>query len=204
MATQFRRTLEAPDLVRMNLPEAYWRANVATVPESVRPAVTRYLTKMDEMMTRGAGLMVLGAPGVGKTAIAALAAKEARMRGYTVYFTTVWELREGIRSMMQFDGEMTLMERAQAVDMLVLDDIRPDDLDKGWFGRSEIEALAAYRAARRKVTIITAQAESFTDFASKVKALVRATEETVVPLIVVGPNLREAQKADVRRAVLGD
>jgi len=204
MTTPFRRKLGKPDLLRMNLPEAYWMARVQGVPESVRPAVTRYLTKMDEMCERGAGLLLTGPAGVGKTAIAALCCKEARSRGFTVYFSTVWELREGIRTHVQFDGEQTLMDRARAVDLLVLDDVRPDDLDKGWFGRSEIEALAAWRASRRKVTIITSQVATHQEFATKLPSLVRATEETVVPLPVSGPNLRDAQKRDIKRAVFGD
>lgn len=198
----FRRKLGPPDFLRMNLPETYWRVKIQGVAEEVRLPVTRYLLKLDEMVSRGAGLFLCGPSGVGKTAITALVAKEARARGFTVYFSTVWELRESIRTNIQFDGEVSLMERAQIVDVLILDDIRADDLDKGWFGRSEIEALAAYRTARRKVTIFTTQLPT-KDLPAKLPALMAAVEASVVTLPVVGPNLREAQKTDLRRAIFG-
>ena len=118
-AHPFRRPLGIPDFERMNLPQAYWRAKVQNVAEEVRPLVARYLLKMDQMVENGVGMIVLGEPGVGKTGIAALVAKEARSRGYVVMFTSVWELRELIRAKVRFDDELSMMQRAADVPVLI-------------------------------------------------------------------------------------
>lgn len=69
MTATFRRQLTKVDLERMNLPMEFWKVKVPEVAESVRPMVERYLTSLPSMMERGAGLLLGGAPGVGKTAV---------------------------------------------------------------------------------------------------------------------------------------
>ena len=109
----FRRSLGVPDFARMNLPEQFWRAKVHNVPESVRKSVAKYLLNTPSMVEDGIGLLVVGQKGVGKTGIAALVAKESRARGYTVFFTSVWEMREMIRAKARFDDEMSMVDRAR-------------------------------------------------------------------------------------------
>lgn len=186
----------------MNLPEAYWRAKIQNVAESVRPMVAKYLLNIDQIVAKGFGMLVLGETGVGKTGIAALVAKESRSRGYTVYFTTVWELRELIRSKIRFDDEMTMLQRAADVDVLVLDDLRPEDLSaSGWFPKAEIESLIKDRASQRKLTVVTTQMTlpKLKDVAS---GLMDSAEECMVRVPVEGPNLRDARRQELRQLVL--
>lgn len=202
-AHPFRRPLGIPDFERMNLPQAYWRAKVQNVAEEVRPLVARYLLKMDQMVENGVGMIVLGEPGVGKTGIAALVAKEARSRGYVVMFTSVWELRELIRAKVRFDDELSMMQRAADVPVLILDDLRPDDVSQSWFGRAEVEALVAQRAAQRKLTVVTTQMTP-RELRDHVPGLMASAEECMLRVAVKGPNLRKARKEELRQLVLSD
>ena len=98
--SEFERTeLTKQILERMNLPPEFWRSKVTDIEdEETRKVVSRYLKKIDEMVSEGIGLLLYGVPGVGKTIIAALIAKEARTWKHTVFFTMIWELRECVRS----------------------------------------------------------------------------------------------------------
>ena len=198
-----RRKLVRADFERMHLPEEYWRTKVSGVPESVRTAVVRYLLKIDEMCLEGIGLLLVGASGVGKSGVASLVLKEARAHGHTGWFGSVWELREMIRSRVPFADDLTMLQRARNVDVLVLDDLRPDDVTQGWFGRSEIEALVAARAASRLVTVITSRMKPAVLY-RELPSLMDSVQGCMVDMAIVGANLREARQEELRRAVYGD
>lgn len=195
----FRRALVKADLQRMNLPEEHWMAKVQFVSESVRPAVERYLTCIHERAGTGAGLLIHGAAGVGKTSIASLIAKEARSRGFTVLFVHIWELREMIRSKIPFSDEATMVDRAREVDVLVLDDLREEDAKEKFLPLSDLQALIRYRSSRRKLTILT------TRIALRVLEAppLSGFSEVLLHFPVMGPNLHREKKKALEEAVFG-
>ena len=186
---QFRRKLGRVDLERMNLPEDLWLAKVET-----------YLRNVDEAMANGAGLVVHGSKGVGKTAIASLIAKEARSRGYTALFVRLWELREMIRSRMQYDDDSSMAQRAREVEVLVLDDLRQEDAGEKFFTLSEINELVRYRASRRLVTIITTRLDKGVLTGPPMNSLL----DVLLLFKVSGPNLHDSRKRALKEAVLGN
>lgn len=196
----YRRKLGKADFERMNLPEDFWLAKVQYVQKSVTAPVTAYLRKIDSMLRLGAGLWLSGPKGVGKTSIAALAAKEARSRGYTVYFTSVWELRECIRSKIGFDDNLTVLGRCQDVDLLILDELRAEDASQAFFGAKEMQDLISHRRNRNKSTILTTQLPGV-DLVEKFSGLKAATEGCMVWLPVKGKNLRTDREAEIKRAL---
>lgn len=200
---RFRRKLGPPDFVRMNLPEDYWTAKVQGVSEKVRPAVVRYLRQIDRLVPDGVGLFVHGEPGVGKTGIAALVCKETRAAGYTVYFTSVWELRELIRARVAFDDDTSMLRRCQDVDVLVLDGLQTEDANDRVFGKREIAELIAHRARARKVTVVTTQLGA-AELRGSMKPVLDAAQGSMVHLTVEGPNLRRARQDELRKVVFGD
>ena len=202
ITTTFRRKLDKPDFVRMNLPEAFWRVRVQGVSQDCQAHVTRYLSKIHDMVSMGAGLILFGEEGRGKTGIAALIAKEARSFGYTAYFTTVWEMREMIRSRINYTDEQSVMSRAREVDVLVLDDLRMEDIDQGWFGRSEIEALVSDRVARRRITLITTRM-SAAEIQGKLKSLMSVSKDGLVPFPVRGEDKRAVTQRELQAAIFG-
>lgn len=204
-AMKFRRKLDASDLQRMNLPEEFWLVRVENAPESIRRKLARYLKRIHEAAAKGAGLLVTGAPGVGKSAAAALVLKEARACGYTGFFTAIWELREMVRAKVMFDDETSIMGRCFEVDFLVLDGMREEDAKERWFGLKEIEELIRYRGSKRLVTILTTQMSiSDMDEDKSFESLLEASQGYLVPFPVEGENLREAREEALRRSLLDE
>jgi DNA replication protein DnaC len=182
----------------MNLPEDSWRVKIQEVPESVRATIESYLKRFDDMALKGAGLVLWGDPGVGKTGIAALVAKEARQRGYVVYFTTVYELRELTRSYIKFEEGQSILDRCREVDVLVLDGFEESDITEKDVNLRSVEDLLLYRGSKLKVSILTtglardhSKADNFYD----------AVATCAVPLKVEGADLRQRRSEDLLKIV---
>jgi DNA replication protein DnaC len=195
----FRRKLGRVDLERMNIPEDLWLAKVQNVSEDVREKVETYLRNIHVAVSGGAGLVIYGSKGVGKTAIATLIAKEARSRGHTALFCRIWELREMIRSRVQFDSDSSMSERARDVDVLVLDDLRAEDAGEKFFTLSEINELVRYRASRRCVTVITTRLDKGALTVPPMNVLL----DVLLLFKVSGPDLHDEKKRALKEAVLG-
>lgn len=202
MTATFRRQLTKVDLERMNLPMEFWKVKVPEVAESVRPMVERYLTSLPSMMERGAGLLLGGAPGVGKTAVGALVAKEGRALGFTAFFVTVWELREFVRGKVMYDEALSVFDRCKEVDVLVLDGLRPEDAKEMFLGMRAVEELLTSRGARRKISVVTTRMGAG-DLRSHMPTLLDSVQGCMVFVQVEGPNKRSAQNQELRKVVFG-
>ena len=202
MVATNRRALTLSDFERMNLPREFWKSQVKHVPEAVRETVRRYLLRIDEMAEKGIGLFLTGNAGVGKTSIAALVAKEARARGYTVYFVGVWELREGLRSRAQFDDTSSILDRCREVDFLVLDGLRPEDSKEMYINERVLAELISFRKSRREVTVVTTKMLP-ASVRSDMPDLYEATLGGLVSLNVLGENKKAAKHKEIASKVLG-
>lgn len=196
-----RRSLTAEDLVRINLPEDHWRAKIQDVQQSVRSAVENYLTNFDDMAQKGAGLWLRGSVGVGKTAIAALVAKEARARGYTAYFTTVFDLREAVRNKQMYDEALSVIDRCKDVDVLILDNFQTSDVGDMIVNLRFLEELLVGRGSRLKISVLTTRVAR-NDLKDQ-SNFVSAVEGYLVGLTVTGEDLRKRRTEDLKATVLG-
>jgi len=197
---QRRRALMPEDLKRMCIPEVLWRVKLHGVQDSVRNVVHNYLFKIDTYVKQGVGLFIVGERGVGKTSIAALVAKEARMRGHTVFFTPVYMLREAVKSRVNFDEDITYLKRCRDVDVLILDDLHAADLTG--FDARLVEDLLSYRKQAQRVTVVTTSEKptAWGDKASELKVLLLGS---LVTLDVQGENLNEERHEALSKEVLG-
>jgi len=202
VSTSDRRKLDAEDMLRMNVPEGLWRVRMQWVPDSVRSVIQNYCEKFDTMAEKGAGLLLWGNDGVGKSGTAVCIAKEGRARGYTTLFTTAAELREAVQERRAFDDTQSMLARAQEVDVLVLDNLRDVDLKLAFNNQTRIEDLMIGRGAQRKITIATTRI-SFAELASDHESFVRSTSGSVVPLEVTGPDLNEKRSELLHDLVVG-
>lgn len=196
------RRLKEHDFARMHLPPEFRQACLERVPEAVRPVVARYLARIREMAGKGRGLILHGPAGVGKTSIAALAAMEARSCGFPAYFTTVWGLREGIRTREEFDEELPVLSRCREVDVLVLDGLAAGDAKDMFLGERVLEELVRARASWKRLTFITTQMTR-AGFAEALPDLFAAALGPLVLLGVSGPDQRKQAYESCRQDVFG-
>lgn len=199
-ASAIRRTLVEDDLQRMNLPEDFWRVKVTEVAEQVRPTVERFLFRIEEFLSRGVGLILSGGPGVGKTGIASLVCKEARSRGFTAFFVSVWDLRDGIRSRTMFDDEESVLDRCKDVDVLVIDGLRQSDATEPFFKSRDLEELVAFRNERRRMTVVTTRMGK-TEIGS-FGSLADTAQGRLAFVEVIGPNKREQVQKRLQAEIL--
>lgn len=201
-----RLVLAPYDLERMNLPPEFWRVKPADIthPRTKR-VITRYLKHINERFKDGHGMRLYGAAGVGKTSIAAMIAKEARTWKYTVLFMMIWELREAIRSRIQFDENVSIQDRCREVDFLVLDGFVDDDINERLVNALFLEQLITYRGQRGKVTIITTRigAREF-ETAKGLSAFDAGTKGYCYPFKVDGDDQRASRVEDMRAKILGE
>jgi DNA replication protein DnaC len=198
--TAQRRALTPADFARMCLPEAHWRAKLQGVQGSVQQVVHNYLFKIESYISRGVGLFIVGEGGVGKTSIAALVAKEARMRGHTVFFTPVYAMREAVKARIEFDSDVSYLKRCRDVDVLVLDDLTLTDL--AGFDARLVDELVHFRKQSRRLTVITTS-ELPSALVEKAPRLGESMLGALVTLEVTGPNLNVTNHEALSKEVLG-
>lgn len=196
-----RRVLTPVDLSRMCLPEAHWRVKLQGVQLSVRQVVHNYLFKIESYIERGTGLFIVGEAGVGKTSVAALVAKEARMRGHTVFFTPVYVLRESVKARIEFDADVSYLKRCRDVDVLVLDDLAQTDLVG--FDARLVDELVHFRKQAKRLTVITTS-ELPEALLAKASRLGEAMLGSLVTLEITGLNLNATQHETLSKEVLGE
>jgi DNA replication protein DnaC len=185
----------------MNLPEDLWRAKLQEVQSPAKAAVENYLTRFEVMAQKGAGLWLRGPAGVGKSAIAALVAKEARALGFTAYYTTVFDLREAVRNKQMYDESLSVADRCRDADVLVLDNFLQADVSDMFVNLRYIEELLVGRGSRLKITVLTSRL-SPPDLKDH-SAFVSAVEGYLVGISVSGEDLRKKRGQELKAAVLG-
>lgn len=171
------------------------------VPDAAIDPIKRYLRGLQAMTDRGIGLLLWGPPGVGKTAIAALIAKEARTYGLTVFFVTVFDLRELMRARIDFEGNTSVFERCRDVDVLVLDALRIEDASEHLVNLSTVESLIEHRNSRKKTTIVTSR-NSPRQLKDTSASFMETLKGRVFPLMVSGPNLRDKNEEALKNHLL--
>jgi len=175
------------------------------VDPSNRRVINRYLTNLEENFRKGYGLILYGEPGVGKTSIAALIAKEARSWKKTVFFTMIWELRECLRARVMFDDSTSILDRCREVDLLVLDGFVEDDIDEKLVNARMLEQLITYRGQRNKLTVVTTRIDRERLQTGKGLRHFKAGTESYLYLYkIVGGNLRTSRKEEMRAAIKGE
>lgn len=188
-----KRILTDEDFRRMNLPPEFWRPSLKRVPASVSGPVTNYLKQLHSMLADGLGLALSGPSGVGKTAIAGLIGIQARLEGQSVFFVTVSDLREMIRSRIAFDPTTSVLERCRDVGVLVLDNLRPEDAREHPFDAAALEGLLESRVQWKRPTFVTTRMD-LKDFGATYRNAFELLRGRSAFLEVTGDNQRESEE----------
>lgn len=157
------RKLTNHDLQAMRLPQRFWVSSFEhikgdmTSPDSPKRMIAGYLSNLTKMREVGAGLVLWGPNGTGKTSIGSVILKAARREGRTAMFLESAALKTIVVSKEMYDAEsgITVWARAQRVDFLLLDDLGKGSHDSQGFGERLLDELIRSRYANQRPTIIT-------------------------------------------------
>lgn len=157
------RKLTNHDLQAMRLPQRFWASSFDHIvgdmarQESPKRMIAGYLSNLPAMIELGAGLVLWGPNGTGKTSIGSVILKAARREGRTAMFLESAAIKTLVVSKEMYDAEsrLTVWARAQKVDFLLLDDLGKGSHDSQGFGERLIDELIRSRYANKRPTIIT-------------------------------------------------
>ena len=192
-----RRELDKDDYIRMNLPVEFW-GEKSKVPEEVREPLRKYFSDYQGLMRDGIGLYLSGPTGRGKSTAAAALAKAIRSLSRTVFFVTVADLREMVRSKIEFGDDQLAMDRCKQVDFLVLDNLRSTDAKEMFVGATALEDLLRHRVSSKKPTVITSQM-SLGELSKALPGFCEIAESACVVLKLTGPDLRGDPQVNLQK-----
>lgn len=186
------RLLEERDKHRARVPSLLWECTGGSklcfdeVSLPVRALLRAYAKDFRRYAHLGHGLLIYGLPSVGKSVAATLLAKAAISWGGTALFTSASRMRDAIRTNQMFDDSFSFAERAQNVDLLVLDDLAASHATQPYFGQDDLFNLIGSRGRERCVTVITSSLPLSTlrDLYPRLGSLSRY----VVPTHMTGPD----------------
>lgn len=185
---------------RMNIPQRLWGAAYAAMPQILQTPVSRYFTRLDEWLGKGVGFLIYGPPGVGKTSAGAVVLKAGWEHAKTGYFISVKDLRQSIKEETTFDNSESVYARCKTVDILVLDDLAPDDFKNFTLGIGEIEHLLTNRSMRSKTTILTTRMMPL-EIRESAPTFLPALQGTFLSVLVTGDNQKASADAELRRSL---
>lgn len=198
---EMRRPLTQKSLERMKLPRLFWTTEVALIEEGPhKKAILRYLSKIDQALGKGFGMVLWGDNDSGKTSAASLCLKEARRRGYSAMFITAAQYIAAYMNKTVFDDAHSVEQRCKFVDLLVIDDlgkevVRMEDATVGSVAIARvIDDLVRSRCTSVKPTIITANLDPKTVGERYGRSFVRLLGKYFSAVEMTGASQREKAK----------
>jgi len=140
---------------RSNIGKKYWDSALDLIDDkySYKKYITRYIEDIQVNLSKGRGLFLWGSHGHGKTSSAVICMKYALLHMKTSYLVRCDKLQNLFISKQAFDAEVSIIERCQSCDLLVMDDLGIEHIKD--FGNTVIEGLMRERSSKNKSTIIT-------------------------------------------------
>lgn len=155
-------------LQRMNLPVNQWDVRISEISDSAKHKawVVSYVEDIANNIKQGKGMYISHRQSTGKSAIAAICLKAAASKGYIGLWLTCDRVPQYIIEKYAFDDDLSVIDRAESVPLLILDEFAFPTSSKtvggkvkvtGKIGEREkmIETLVRRRIDAKKSTIIT-------------------------------------------------
>jgi len=201
MITERRRERLGPEDMRLaRVPESYWGARLDDFPDDYdgKREATIYVKKIVKFLQDGAGLVLNGPGGHGKTHMAISILKIAIAHNAYGLFLEAGSLQQAHfeRSLEEFEGQ-SLVERAQSVDLLVLDDLGAEHVSE--FSSRLLENLIRHRGNRNRSLLVTTNVIPANLNRTYGPGTVGVLREKCLPVVVHGRDWRE-DKADSLKA----
>lgn len=191
--------LTADHLSWMRVPPRFWRVSFDSIQEGEhRDRIRAYLRQIDDMLDGGVGYLFWGNNSLGKTSAAVVLLKEARRHGASGLFITAESLRQALLSKEKFADDLLVYDRAEQVDVLLLDDLGKEVVGGSDWSPRTFENLLRVRSAHRRTTIITTNVP-LEALAERYSVSFREVlKEVCVPVRVVGHSYRDDIGAELR------
>jgi len=178
----------------MQIPRRLWSTSLEKLPneaDSYKPNIVKYINNLRTARKKGLGLILYGENGSGKSALAAIIAREAYLAGFTVFWTGCNDYKAAVFSREEFDEYTTIVERAQEVDFLVIDDMGKEYRGKSEFMESEIDNLIRKRVLNGCVTIVTTNLKPERMKEEYTPSTISLFKEAMIGLKIEGPKWRD-------------
>jgi len=174
----------------MRIPKKHWGCSLSQIPEkcSHKEPILKWVQDVHQNVRSARGLLLLGDYSTGKSGTAAICLKAAADRGLIGFWTTARDLPGQVIKDVLFDEDMTIIERAESVPLLVIDEVQVRDTVA--FSEQVVEMLVRHRIDNQLGTILTTN-HSREQLQTKYPALIAALTEAVFPVYVSGHNFRE-------------
>jgi DNA replication protein DnaC len=183
-------------LQHLTIPRVHWDARLAEIPGTCPhlPSVTDWVENVATRVNQPFGLLLLGEPSMGKSAIAAICLKAAASRGIFGYWVNHRQLPAQRINNQPFDENQTIWERACSVPLLIIDEVQ---LIREAYTEQILEELVRIRIDERLCTILTSN-HSPDDFKTKWPTLFAALDEAVKIVVVRGHNFRKEIAKEIK------
>jgi DNA replication protein DnaC len=208
------RKLTSADLQSIRLPERFWTATFEQIvdgpasqssQDAPKALVGGYLSRLALMRSMGAGLLLWGPNGTGKTSIGALLLKQARREGFKAMFLEAAAIKTLVVDRVMYDAEAgkTVWARAFEVDFLLLDDLGKGSHDSQGFGERLVDELIRDRYANKRPTIITTNVDK-----SRLGEIIKPStlhtlKGSCAQIKVAEHDYRAQEGADLRKIIMG-
>ena len=192
-------TLTESYLRYSGVPSKYWNATVDRIQDDKpRGFTNKYLSDVTGFIAKSVGVIIIGDPGVGKTAIASLLAMEALRWKQVVVMIT----HRDIQDLQAFGSDpkdasgRSKMDRIRTCQLLVLDGFDEDFVSDNKFGPVQLEKLIAQRSGDLLATMVTTRIKA-TDFQANHGTLWSVMRGSMVGITVTGEDLRDQHSKSI-------
>jgi DNA replication protein DnaC len=197
-----RKTITKADMQYARVGDRFWGAKLDQVPRNGKPSVVQtYVGDVVGNVKKGWGLLLFGLHGRGKTCAGVVILKHVLLHRGSALFLGAGEIQDAAFGRRDFDSDTPLLERAAAVDLLLIDDLGIEHTRE--FGKGLVEGLVRERSTKNKATIVTLNL-GLDDIQKRYGAgLMSVFSETVFPVSMKGPDLREKTAAKLHEHFVG-
>ncbi len=185
--------LKEKQFLTMRLPRTYWAVELDKLPEgsAARRKIETWMSRLDNALRLGYGLIFHGDFRQGKTACLALCLMAAVESGKTGLFTRADEMVGAVMEREEYSELETLAQHMVSVDVLAIDDLGQEKFRDE--GKAIIERVVRRRYdAQRAVLVSTNSLETIDKAHGGICRLIRARCE---PVELKGMAFFEAEKS---------
>lgn len=200
------RAIDHVDFTRAHIPRKHWYTSIDAIPDACahKRYLERYVDTLLDNIKAGRGLLLRGEYGAGKSGAACALLKASIARGARSLFLSAPDIQEFVIKDTPFDEDLTMIERAREVHMLVVDDLGSEySKGAGSFASRETERLVRHRIGAQLPTILTTNLnqEQFAEMYGD--GFVEVLKEGVVEITLSGHDWRAQQQAEHKDSLRG-